>query len=56
MVDFSDPGMKQIFEREVRKRTEPPFSMSRSQAEMLVAVLMSEQFGENDEPKGHING
>lgn len=40
MVDFSDPDTQQIFEREVRKRMEPPFLMSRSQAEMLVAVLI----------------
>lgn len=52
MVDFSDPDTQQIFEREVRKRMEPPFLMSRSQAEMLVAVLMSEHFGKTMKAKG----
>lgn len=42
MVDFSTSEGKALFEREVRKRTEPPFCMERTQAEMLVAVLLRE--------------
>jgi len=38
--DFSKPETKALFEEEVRKRMEPPFNMSRTQAEMLVAALM----------------
>ncbi len=41
-VDFSKPEVKALYENEVRKRTESPFSMPREQAEMLVAVLMSD--------------
>lgn len=42
MTDFSKPETKALYESEVRKRMEAPFFMSRSQAEMLVAVLMTE--------------
>ena len=38
--DFSKPETKKLFEAEVRKRMEEPFCMSRTEAEMLVAVLM----------------
>jgi hypothetical protein len=38
--DFSKPETQEIFRLEVKKRMDPPFSMSRMQAEMLVAVLM----------------
>lgn len=41
-VDFSKPETKALYENEVRKRTESPFFMSREQAQMLVAVLMSD--------------
>lgn len=40
MIDHSTPEAQALFEREVRRRTDPPFCMSRTQAEMLVAVLM----------------
>ena len=39
--DFSKPETQKLLDAEVRKRMEPPFSMSREQAEMLVAALMS---------------
>ena len=42
MADFSKPETKSLFESEVRKRMEEPFFMSRDQAEMLVAVLMTD--------------
>ena len=40
-VDFSKPETKAIYESEVRRRMDEPFCMSREQAEMLVAVLMT---------------
>lgn len=40
--DFSKPETKALFESEVQKRMDPPFLMSREQAEMLVAVLMTD--------------
>jgi hypothetical protein len=40
--DFSKPETKELFEAEVRKRMDEPFLMSRVQAEMLVAALMTE--------------
>lgn len=40
--DFSKPETKQLFEQEVTKRMAEPFRMSRSEAEMLVAMLMWE--------------
>lgn len=40
-VDFSKPETKAIFAREVQKRIDD-FGMSRQQAEMLVAVLMTD--------------
>ena len=39
-VDFSKPETKALYETEVRIRMEPPFYMSRDQAEILVALLM----------------
>jgi hypothetical protein len=39
--DFSKPETQALYEAEVRKRVEL-FGMSRQQAEMLVAVLMTE--------------
>lgn len=40
MTDFSNRETQEIFRREVKKRMDD-FGMSREQAEMLVAVLMS---------------
>lgn len=50
MIDHSTPEAQAIFEREVRKRMDPPFSMSRAQAEMLVAVLMWGATGHDVKP------
>lgn len=41
-VDFSTPEGQALFEREVRKRMEPPANMEREKAEMLVAVLLAD--------------
>jgi hypothetical protein len=41
MTDFSKPETQALYEAEVRKRVDL-FGMSRQQAEMLVAVLMTE--------------
>lgn len=48
MVDFSTQEGKALFEREVRRRMEAPFHMERTQAEMLVAVLL---MGEQERAK-----
>lgn len=40
--DFSKRETQKLFVVEVRKRMEAPFFMSRDQAEMLVAALMTE--------------
>jgi hypothetical protein len=40
MADFSKPDNHKIYQEEVKKRMEPPFNMSRTQAEMLVFHLM----------------
>jgi hypothetical protein len=40
-VDFSNPETKALYVAEVSKRMDAPFYMSREQAEMLVAVLMT---------------
>lgn len=42
-MDFSKPETRALYEAEVRKRMEAPFYMSRKQAEMLVAVLMTNE-------------
>jgi hypothetical protein len=52
MTDFSTPEGKALFEREVRKRTEPPFNMGREQAEMLVAVLLTERRADGQDEDG----
>lgn len=39
--DFSKPETQEVYRREVKKRMDD-FGMSRVQAEMLVAVLMSD--------------
>ena len=40
MPDFSKPETQEVFRREVKNRMDD-FGMSREQAEMLVAVLMT---------------
>jgi len=40
MTDFSKPETRELYEHEVRKRIDE-FGMSREQAEMLVAALMT---------------
>ena len=52
MVDFSDPRTKALYKREVQKRVDE-FGMSNEQAQMLVAVLMTPKFREEDCP-GHV--
>ena len=39
--DFSKPETRELYQREVQKRIDE-FGMGREQAEMLVAVLMTE--------------
>lgn len=39
--DFSKPETREVYRREVKKRMDD-FGMSREQAEMLVAVLMTD--------------
>jgi hypothetical protein len=42
-MDFSKKENRELFEEEVKKRTEAPFYMSRDQAELLVTVLLADQ-------------
>ena len=42
MTDFSKRETRELYNAEVRKRMEAPFFMSLEQAQMLVAVLMTE--------------
>jgi hypothetical protein len=56
MYDFSNPETKALFESEVRKRMEAPFLMSRTQAEMLVAVLLTEPHSTDDVSAAKVTG
>ena len=55
MPDFSKPETQEVFRREVKKRMDD-FGMSREQAEMLVAVLMTgppkQEAGESETQTG----
>lgn len=49
--DFSKPETRELYEAEVRRRMQPPFFMSRLQAEMIVAVMMTDPPKNEEERK-----
>jgi hypothetical protein len=52
MTDFSKPETRALYEAEVRKRMETPFFMDRTQAETLVAVLMTDPPKKEERDRG----